>query len=214
MSDQNSTTTPTITVTRALSELNTIKKRLAKLTQNTTFLSTKVAGRAWRDHVHETKANWDAMNSLMERYTQLKFAIITSNATTRVRIGKGTFTVAEAIAFKECMQHKKSLLDRMRNQRVDTNRVVQGHTDLVRSKLDRLLEMNFKSDGKSSETDIKAISEAYLKNNAIEVVDPLKVDDKITTLDEQIDDFMKEVDFALSESNAITRLSLGATTTD
>jgi len=199
-------TTSNLTVTRGLSELNTIKKRISKLTQGTTFLSTKVGGHAWRDHVHETKSNWQAVNDLMDRYTQIKFAIITSNASTRVKVGEETYTVAEAIAFKECLQHKRALLLTMREQREQTDRLVEQHNNNVRQKLDRLLEMNFQRERKTDEGDIKSISDAYLKNNAIEVVDPLGLDRQISKIDEEIDSFAKEVDFALSESNALTRL--------
>ena len=202
------TKTQTITVTRALSELNTIKKRLTKLTDGTTFLSTKVGGRAWRDHVHETKANWQAINDLMDRYERLKFAIITSNARTSVTIGERAYTVAEAIAMKECLQHKKSLLDHMRRARTDTDQTVQSHNETVRTKLDRLLELNFKAEKKTDESDIKTISEAYLKNNAVTVVDPLGLDQAIASLDDEIDSFTKEVDFSLSESNALTKLDM------
>lgn len=201
-------TTLNLTVTRGLSEINTIKKRLSKLTQNTTFMSTKVGGRAWRDHLHETKSNWQAINDLISRFQDLKFAIITSNANTQVKIGNQTYTVAQAIAMKECLEHKRSLLDKLRQVRRDVDTTVQHHNDGIRQKLDKLLELNFQRDRKTDEGDIKSISEAYLKNNAIEVVDPLNVDKEIIRLDEELDGFLKEVDFALSESNAVTQLSL------
>jgi hypothetical protein len=198
----------TTTVTRGLSELNTIKKRLSKLTAGTTFLSVKVGGRAWRDHLHETKSNWQAINDLLTRYEVLKFAIITSNATTLVKIGDRSYTVAEAIAMKEVLQQKKSLLDKMRQSRQSIDYTVEQHGQTIRGKLDRLLELNFKREQKTDESDIKTISDAYLKNNAITVVDPLGLDQEISRLDEEIDSFTKEVDFALSESNAVTRLVL------
>jgi hypothetical protein len=201
-------TTSNLTVTRGLSEINTIKKRLSKLTQNTTFMSTKVGGRAWRDHLHETKSNWQSINDLISRFQDLKFAIITSNANTQVKIGAQTYTVAQAIAMKECLEHKRSLLDKLRQVRRDVDSTVQIHNDGIRQKLDKLLELNFQRDRKTDEGDIKSISEAYLKNNAIEVVDPLNVDKEIFRLDEELDGFLKEVDFALSESNAVTQLHL------
>lgn len=196
------------TVTRGLSELNTIKKRLSKLIHGTTFLSTKVAGRAWRDHIHETQSNWQAINDLLAHYEKLKFAIIMSNATTRVKINDRTYTVAEAIAMKEVIKDKRNVLNRLRQARQQTEDEVDRWNSHVRDKLDRLLELNFKKEQKTNENDIKAVSEAYLKNNAIEVKDPLRIDREIARLDEEIDSFTKEVDFALSESNAITQLDL------
>lgn len=206
--NQSDTNGSVTTVTRGLSELKTIKKRLAKLVQETTFMSTKVAGQAWRDHIHETQAKWQAIGDLLSRYERLKFAIIMSNAQTKVTINGRTYTVAEAIAMKEVLQQKRAVLDRLRYVRNEVDFEVHQHDFNVREKLDRLLELNFKGDRKTSESDIKTISEAYLKNNAIAVVDPLKVDQQIVLLDQEIDHFTREVDFALSESNALTQLQV------
>lgn len=57
-----------ITITRALSELKTIRARLDKLVNNTTFISTKTTGQAWKDHIHETKSNWQVFHDLSNRY--------------------------------------------------------------------------------------------------------------------------------------------------
>lgn len=197
-----------LSVTRALAELKTIRKRLDKLIYNTTFISTKKTGQAWKDHIHETKSNWQAIGDLTNRYQQIKFVVIQSNATTKVTICDSEYTVAEAIAMKECLEKRKELLECLRQQRLSVSQTVDSHEQDVQRKLDNLLEINFKKDRKSDESDIKAISEAYVKNNRIDVVDPLGLDVEIKSLETEIENFLKEVDFTLSESNAVTKLNL------
>lgn len=195
-----------ITVTRALAELKTLHKRIQKLTTDTTFISTRILGRAWRDHADESKSNFQALTDLIRRYEAIKFAIIQSNAKVQVHIAGVTYTVAEAIAKKESLQHQRQLLEQLRKQRNTVTQQVEYHTQDVQRKLDNLLERNFSKDRKVDESDIKTITDAFLKNNKIDTVDPLGLDGVITTLDEEIQEFSKEVDFTLSESNAMTKI--------
>lgn len=195
-----------ITITRALVELKTLSKRIQKLTSSTTFVSTRVLGRSWRDHTDETKSNFQALRALIDRYEKIKFAILQSNATTQVSIGGITYTVAEALAKKETMTHQISLFNELRQQRVNATATVENHTQDVQRKLDSLLERNFSNDKKVEETDIKTITEAFLRNNRIEEVDPLHIDAVIKDLEDEIQSFGKEVDFTLSESNAVTKI--------
>lgn len=196
-----------LTVTRALAELTTLKKRIGKLTSQTTFISTKVSGQSWKDHIQSAKSAYQSIRDLTTRYSSIKFAILRSNGSVKVTIGGNVYTVAEAIATKECLEHDRVLLQALRHQRATVTEQVERHERSVRASLDKLLETNFKSD-KSDPAAIQAISESYLKNNKIEVVDPLNLDLKIEELDDRIESFASEVDFSLSESNATTRVTL------
>lgn len=194
-----------ISITRALAELATLKKRITKLSSNTTFISTKVSGRSWTDHLNDSKAAWQSINDLMARYQAIKFAVLESNSSTRVTISDKSYSVAEAIATKECMVQKRAFLDDLRRQRQTIAGQVQTHESGVQHQLNSLLETSFKND-KSGGGDIKVVSDAYLKNNRIEVMDPLGLDKKITELDNEILSFTSEVDFVLSESNSTVRI--------
>jgi hypothetical protein len=201
-----------MTVTRALAELKTLAKRIAKLTSQTTFVSTRVVGRPWHDHSDETQRNFQAVTDLIHRYSTIKYAIIRSNAETLVTIGGVTYTVAEAIAKKESISQQKTLLSQLKYQRTSAHNSLVNHDRDVQRKLDELLQRNFSKDhrGQDSDNEIKVITEAYVKNNKMEVVDPLTggVDLVMATLDEEISSFEKEVDFSLSESNATTKVSV------
>lgn len=199
----------TITITRALAELKILDKRINNVINNTTFISTKVVGQAYKDHESETRSGWQSFNDLVDRYNRLRRAVIASNATTRVKINGNEMSVAEAIEMKKSISFKKNLLERLRRQRQDVKVAVDNHTNLVRVKLDQLLNTSFENERKSgNEDNIKTISESYLKNNRIDVIDPIKLDTKIPELEEYVDGFLSEVDLVLSESNARTLIQI------
>lgn len=198
-----------LTITRALAELKILDKRINNVINNTTFISTKVVGQAYKDHESETRSGWQSFNDLVDRYNRLRRAVIASNATTRVKINGNEMSVAEAIEMKKSISFKKNLLERLRRQRQDVKVAVDNHTNLVRVKLDQLLNTSFENERKSgNEDNIKTISESYLKNNRIDVIDPIKLDTKIPELEEYVDGFLSEVDLVLSESNARTLIQI------
>ena len=200
--------TSTLTITRALAELKTLEKRISKLTNSTTFVSFRVTGRRWEDHVDETKSNYQSLSDLIARYNRIKNAVIHSNATTKVTISGTKYTVAEAISRKNTINYEQQLLETMRQQRTDTRNQISWYEKEVQTKLDSLLEKSFSRDKKTSDTEIKTITEAFLNANSAEEVDPLGIDDEIKRMEASIDDFLKEVDFVLSEANAMNTVEV------
>jgi hypothetical protein len=198
----------TMSVTRALAELKTLQKRIQKF-NSSVFINVVTSNRYSSPSASEAdmRSDWDAVNALIERYRAIKFAILQSNAVTKVRVGSKTYTVAEAIALKESMKHEQELLDTLRRQRVSVTNTVETHNQAIQHKLDSLLEINFK-ERKTSEDDIKTIKDAYLKNNEIRVVDPLKIDARIAEMESRLEEFRSNVDFCLSESNAVTTITV------
>lgn len=55
---------------------------------------------------------------------------------------------------------------------------------------------------------VEASRAAYIEANKMEIVDPLDVRKKAEALQNEIDQFMSEVDSRISVSNAITQLTI------
>lgn len=195
-----------ITIHRALTELKTIRARISKILHgNTTFIGTRVVGKSYRDFAPEAKSNYQSLKDLIARYRTIKFAIITSNATTKVSILGQTMTVAEAICIKESLDSERELVTLLRQQRLNVQTEVDRHERSVQTELDKLLNNLCKNQDSRREDDhITSISEAYRKNNRIEIVDPLGVDKVISEISDYTDSFSSEVDIVLSESNSRT----------
>jgi predicted metalloprotease with PDZ domain len=196
-----------ISITRALAELKTLNKRIEKIVNQSIFITTSVNNKNLNIPEDNMRSDWDSVNSLIDRYRTIKFAILQSNANTRVRIGTKTYTVTEAIAMKDVVEQKRKLFDTLRRQKVETVNTVESHNNMIQNKLDNLLQINFK-ERKTSEDDIKSNKEAYLKSNEIKVIDPIKIDNRISEMERDLEEFSTNIDFCLSESNAITTITV------
>lgn len=63
-------------------------------------------------------------------------------------------------------------------------------------------------EGKTNAADIEKVKKDFIESNTYVLVDPLHVLDKIEDLEKKINDFMAEVDSALSCSNALTEITI------
>ena len=63
-------------------------------------------------------------------------------------------------------------------------------------------------EGKTATADIEKVRKDFLESNSYEIIDPINVPEKLETLRKKIDDFMAEVDSALSVSNALTEITI------
>lgn len=199
----------TYTITRGLVELKTLAKRINKLTNETTFLDYHVPNKSRsHDQVERAPSNFQAIRDLTNLRNRIKYAIIASNATTDVVINGRTYKVAEAIDMKQSVTFQKNLLNRMRQARTNVRNSVESLNAQAQSKLDRLLEVEFGKGQKSDVSHITSITDAFMKSNEASLVDPLDLDKRIAELEDEVESFEREVDFALSESNATTHITV------
>jgi len=134
-----------------------------------------------------------------------------SNAVTDVKIGNKTMKVAEAIEKKTSISFKTKLLEKMRRELMYANDEVEDINSNVERRLDELLRTAV---GNKSETafcitsEQEAIAKPFLDRNGAELFDPLNLQGKIDALDEEIDEFITNVDVSLSESNSTTYIEV------
>ena len=200
MSSDNS-----ITLVRGLTKLKTLDKQIQNLIQGTTFVSVEGELRPVQNYVKSAPSTYQKINDLIEFRRKLKSAIITSNATTHITICDRTMTVAEAIEEKQSIKHKKLLLSTLRQQHSQYLREVETHNARIRSNLER--ETKFQSDDKKTETS-EEYQRGYMKLHQIRLFDPIHVRKQIDDLDTYIREFECEVDHVLSESNAVTKITV------
>lgn len=197
---------PKVTVTRALAELKTLEKRIQKAIVDCEIVKVRRKEDKWdiQEFNRQAQSAYQSAVDLITRRDELKCKVLTSNSTTRVRIGKENLTVAEVIDRKQAIKYKKALLERLRNQRATTQSTFDVRTEELRRKLDHLLEINLGKEAKSNPENVAAISKSYYDTNKVELVDSVNISAKIKDLEEEITEFDKEADLVLSESNART----------
>jgi hypothetical protein len=203
-----------ITITRALSELKLLEKRITKKVDSTDFITYKSRKNNNtlnpEQFSNNSKGEYQSIIDLIDRRNKIKSAIILSNATQKVKLGNSELTIAEVIERKQSLTFYRALLEKLKQNRENVRSFMERNNQQVEADLQRILEVNF---GKSSNTktnsdDIENISKVYRENNRTELLDPINIDKKIIELEKLMDEYDREANFVLSESNAITKISV------
>ena len=131
-----------------------------------------------------------------------------SNATTKVTIGNVEMLVIDAIEMKETIKYKENFLQQLKSQQNNIRYTIASTNENVNARLDKLLEANFGKESKTKADEMEAISKPFLERNEAKLEDPLNIDSLIESLSEEILAFTSNVDYALSESNALTQIEI------
>ena len=210
-------TQETMTVHKALAELKLLDERIRKVIKSSTFCeankhsNSKINGIPVADFELEIQGNYDKVVDLISRRKAIKNAVVISNARTMVTISGSEYTVAEAIEMKNHGIEFDSLLcAAMKNQLIEAQASVNVHNG---KNLDERAEQYVtgiygNKDGKSNAADVEKLRNEFIAANSYEMIDPIKVQDKIDSLESYINSFLAEVDAALSVSNALTLITI------
>lgn len=198
----------------ALAKKKLLDKRIKKEINNSTFCSIRKKGKdvvfegeKYSDFNSNAKANLQRINDLISLKNRISKEIILSNATTEVTIDGNTMTVAEAIDLKNQMPIYKLFLDCLKDDfRSASENLLDENSDIKDkvAEMSKVLIGSEKNNTKDSEKLIKAFEE----DNFYELVDPINIKEEIRKLEDFINGFEANVDFALSTSNAITSIEV------
>lgn len=203
-----------LSITRALAELKLLDKKIEKAIGQAKFTAIAIGKKPVKGYTSieefekDVKSQYQSVMDLMKRRQDIKSAVVKSNATTEVTIAGKVMTVAEAIEMKVFIGYKQNLLHKLMVEFNRANDQAEIENQNVKVRLDKMLEASFQKDSKTKDTEIENISKPYLEANEARVVDPLNARKKIEELQEEIDNFLAEVDFVLSESNTITKITI------
>lgn len=220
------------TVHRALAMIKTTKARIVKeLSEgNPAWIRVvrgqedNIKGVAVKDIQREIQSHYDRVTSLIENYIKLKSAVIQSNAGVRdgvevyrVPVAGKNLTVAEIIEMHETVYgraqkpgFKSALLAKMKNDYARAQMGFDTLQDKADEEVSRYVQslVGRKKDDEATDAETKSIIEATSKmlheQKDPHMLDPLKLADKITALENEIEDFRTVADAVLSEQNALT----------
>lgn len=199
-----------MSVTQALAELKLLRKRLdhGLYSVKWTDVSTKLSPINVDKFAVSAKASLQSYTDLYNRYIALKTAIVRANSDTKVKIGSWEGSVADAIEYKRSIEFKKSLLESMRDQLLQTRAMYDQEQSRLNDRLERLLTSELGKDVRTNPETITALTNTFRENNRIELVDPLDLSTQIKNLEQEIDSFETNVDWVLSEANGRTMISI------
>lgn len=196
-----------ITITRALTELKTLDKRIQKLIDSSTFISYEGQFHKSSEYVKSASSNYQSITDLLKRRQKMKAAIVSSNATTIVTICGDKMTVAEAIETKSSIKHYKTLIEKLKNQYSQANRDVETINERTRRDLDNKLN-NMTKEKDAGISNLNEFSEKYIEMHGVKLTDPIKITEKIENLEKFVREFEDEVNYVLTEKNSTTMISV------
>ena len=210
----------TYTITRALSRVNALQDKLNKareqdyiVTINTIKLQTTEA----QDLLKTLKGNMQSVLDIKNEILKIKLKIQESNLTTKIEVAGKEMSVREAIETKYLLENYFTYISNtMQTQMLNAKRkLVQAQQDIEMQQAIAVQDIT-KSLGKelsSSEIEERAKLTIQLTKETKELsilsFDGINnAEDSFKTFEASIRNFLEEVDYVLSESNATTTIEV------
>ena len=207
--------TEKMTITRALAELKLLDSRITKSINQATFCAYKKRSDKVVTKLNLTveefekivKSTTASIQALIERRDKIKDLVVLSNATTKVRICDKEYSVASAIERKNSIKYEKELLERMKRNLLDVTTQITMQDSKIEKTIDEMNLVYVGKDNKNSNS-MMELNKTYRENNEYCMVDPISIQNTISKMTLDIENFETEVDFILSESNSTTYIEL------
>lgn len=204
-----------ISVTRALTEIKHLNDRIIRATTQVFVGIAKgketrkvcASNPASSVQAEETKfsGNLQSVLDMIAYRDKLKRLVVVSNATTPVVIGSATMTVAEAIDKKATIAYKVALAEEVNRQYSKAKQVIDTTNTKLMQEIDTAVQAAYGNEkGKVDEEQYYAVANPRLNLSELSLIDPNKSETFIEATRKECEEFMSEVDFVLSESNAKT----------
>ena len=198
-----------ISIHRALGELNLLDKKIDKKVKSE-FIAVKkgtdkkVGGRLVTEIESSITSNFESVNDLIKRRALIKSKVIQSNAITKVNVNGEEMTVAEAIDRKSSIGYNKALLASLEAQynRANAN-VLNGNED-VDDRAEAYIKGLYSDKTQVDTTKIVNLKADFVKENKLDLINPANIKEESEKIRDYIEGFETEVDYVLSESNAVT----------
>lgn len=168
----------------------------------------KIGSYTKSEYENVLKGNLKSVSALISNRKAIKSAIVLSNATTKINVSGKEYTVADAIERKNAIDYEKRLLHALRAQYSSCKTDVDIKNESISTKLESYLKSVVSEKDKNNPEIVKQYEKQYRDVNEYELIDPSGVANYIEELEKSIEEFETEVDYKLSESNTVTKITV------
>lgn len=212
-------TKQTLSVQRALGELKILDARILRQSREGRYTTYLKGGKPVRgnkgkeDFATEAKSQLQSAQDLIKRRRSIKRAIVQSNAVTEISIAGLNMTVAEAIEMKDSIVLERTLLAHIKNDFVRTQNTVDFERMKADTELNKRIELVLGKEAKQDANladQVADLTKLFNDQNKVELFDPAKVEDFISSEQKKIEDFLNDIDNLLLESNVKTSIEVEA----
>ena len=199
-----------ITIHDAFAKCKILKKRIPQKINSfnpTVYYKNsnkKINGKDIKDVEKQIKSDYQSIQDDIRLLGILNSKIAQSNAITTILIGDKKYTITEALAIKNSLiEHQQNLLTQLSNKYNTVNRIIENKNELLEDKADRYITDTFGSEENQSKEALDERQE-YIDRGMYMLLDPIDADKQIRVIDNEIDEFISNIDSALNVSNATT----------
>ena len=215
-------------VTQALDERDLLNKKINDKIMSAVFVDvvkhneeTVLNRRVDRETFQkEAQSTYQQINDLIERYKNIEAAIVESNANTFIETTYGKFSVAAAIALRNRLRgdlkfdgkadFETTLYHRMKRAYEDCLTTMELKNDALAETAEQMRLSILGRETKVKNDKPLEVVETYIKENSMELADPLNIVSKMEQLQERKDKLLSELETQIKVSNATTVIVLNA----
>ncbi len=207
--------TKEMTLHELLVEIKMTKKKIdARLTMGgTAFVTTTTPGYSAThkedvETVEKTlRANYQGISALISNLTEYERVRAYTNATTKLKVGDNEMTISDAIKFKDTIAVKKDLLTKLKDEYSMATRTCTAENNRLESRLDKVYPISTDATPEAIAA-MQTVRESEKAKCETILLDPIKIDEVIKSLENEIDEFESQIDSALSYINAVTTVTV------
>ncbi len=166
----------------------------------------------------EAESAYQQILDLIERYNRLEAAIVESNANTYIETSYGRFSVAGAITLRNRMRgdmkyggvadFENALLLKLKKSYQDCIETMERKNKNLAETAEEMRLSILGRESKSKDDKPLAVVESYVKENTMELADPLDIVKKMEILQERKDKLLRELETQIKVSNATTFIAV------
>lgn len=210
-------TTETMTIHRALAEINVLEDRISKLTREAVFCGAakqsmkKLGGVSIEEYKANGQSSLSKIKDLIARLNAIKRAISESNAVTHRTVCGKDYTIAQIIWMNQHgIDFLCDLLNQMERQYSNAVSVIErANASLSDRADDFVIRSNNPNDKDGMSPDaIRDMRDGYIERETMILIDGIDIRKTKDDLADEINKFKAEVDAVLSESNATTEITI------
>lgn len=215
----------TYTITRALSRINALKDKLAKASQLeyvATINSIKLQSNEGVELQKKLLANAQANQDIVSEILKIKLAVERSNLTTQVIINGKSYSVREAIELKHLYENylksialtMQSQLHKAKDRQNKANQEIEkaqeetiktlsnAGVEMSQAQIDERVSSSINTVRLTKELSILSFIPATQSGQA-----SISAEMAVENFEQMVTNFLEEVDYVLSESNAVTTIT-------
>lgn len=203
-----------MTLTRLLNEIKLAKARLEKKQNEDVKYFDVMTGGKLKTYTSETvmkstvTAHFQSIKDLSNLIDKYKSLLFNANNTTKVTIKGKEYTISEAIAKKEMVIGEQTFVKNIRRQLQQTELSVQNANNQAEYNLTEMLKNNLNKEKKAEVADMESVTKFFRESNKTTLIDAGGAKKYLEDKELEIEEFLSDIDFSLSEINSKTEVEI------